>query len=91
MNTSGNCCQPPDCADFVKELRRLVSQKDWTEGRLARASGLDGSRVSRLLNGLRRPTLEQVFRFSVAMALTRKETNTLLDAAGFLPCPDGAD
>jgi len=86
--TTSRCRQPVDCTDFVKALRCLLIAKDWAQGRLGRRSGLGSSVISRLLNGRRPPTVEQVFRISVAMSLTRKETNQLLEAAWFLPCPN---
>lgn len=70
-------------ATVLSDYQRRAGRSQRT---VARAADLDPGRYSRLLSGERLPAArEQVVALAAALRLSRRETDHLVGAAGFLP------
>ena len=70
-------------AAFGELLASLRTIRGWSQGQLAKRSGLDPSSISRLEAGTRAPERETVLRLADALALPIPDRDRLLAAAGF--------
>lgn len=68
---------------FGELLGSLRTIRGWSQGQLAKRSGLDPSSISRLEAGTRAPERETVLRLADALALPIPDRDRLLAAAGF--------
>ncbi len=70
---------------FGAVLRRLRTERGWTQSFLAQRAGLDHSAVSKLESGVWRPRRATVERLIAALWLEWREGDALRVAAGYLP------
>lgn len=74
-------------------LRQLLDEKHLERARVVRMADLNETYGYQIFTGARRPTRDKVLQIAFAMALTLKETNRALTAAGasVLTCKDRRD
>lgn len=84
--------------DFIERtlseyLRQLLDEKHLERARVVRMADLNETYGYQIFTGARRPTRDKVLQIAFAMALTLKETNRALTAAGasVLTCKDRRD
>ena len=84
--------------DFIERtlseyLRQLLDEKHLERARVVRMADLNETYGYQIFTGARRPTRNKVLQIAFAMALTLKETNRALTAAGasVLTCKDRRD
>ena len=84
--------------DFIERtlseyLRQLLDEKHLERTRVVRMADLNETYGYQIFTGARRPTRDKVLQIAFAMALTLKETNRALTAAGasVLTCKDRRD
>lgn len=84
--------------DFIERtlseyLRQLLDEKHLERARVVRMADLNETYGYQIFTGARQPTRDKVLQIAFAMALTLKETNRALTAAGasVLTCKDRRD
>lgn len=68
---------------FARLLQQLRSQRGWSKAVLASRAGLDPSSITRFEQGSRAPERETVLQLADGMALSKRDRDSLLAAAGF--------
>ena len=68
--------------EFSDWIEKQLKQRNWNSADLARGAGLDTGMVSRILNGLRKPSPETLTAFAKSLHLAPE---TVFRAAGLLP------
>lgn len=77
-------------SEFGSLLKRLRTERNISQSKLAERADFDHSYVSRLESGARTPTRDAVSRLSEALQLGADEYETLLRSAGFIGDDDSA-
>lgn len=83
----------PRSPTLAEYLQRLLDEKGLTRSRVVRMANLNDTFGYQIFTGARHPSRDKVLQIAFAMALTMRETNRALVAAGVseLYCKDRRD
>ena len=83
----------PSSRTLAEYLQQLLDEKDLERSRVVRMANLNDTFGYQIFKGTRHPSRDKVLQIAFAMALTLRETNRALTAAGAseLYCKDRRD